>query len=84
MKKLQTFHLIYFRGKSHFEEDGTHSYLVFQPMCRYLKRIASVGSDNHVYYRKSKRLPDENIKHPTTTDYSLIPKWIYVGIKTRV
>ena len=28
-KKLKPFDLIYFRGKSHFEEDGTQNYLVF-------------------------------------------------------
>ena len=32
--KLQTFDSSYFRGKSHFEEDGTQIYLVFQPMYR--------------------------------------------------
>ena len=84
MKKLQTFDLIYFGGKSYFEEDVTHNYSVFQPMCRYLKMIARVGSDNHVYYRKSKGLPEKNVKHPTTTDYSLTPKWIYISVKTRV
>ena len=26
-----------FIGKSHFEEDGTQNYLVFQPMHRYLR-----------------------------------------------
>ena len=31
-KKLQTFDSIYFRGRSHFEEDGTQNYLVFQPI----------------------------------------------------
>ena len=30
-KKLKTFDLSYFIGKSHFEEDGTQNYLVFQP-----------------------------------------------------
>ena len=28
-KKLKTFDSIYFRGKSHFEENGTQNYLVF-------------------------------------------------------
>ena len=28
LKKLLTFDSIYFRGKSHFEDDGTQSYLV--------------------------------------------------------
>ena len=29
LKKLEKFDSIYFRGKSHFEEDGTQNYLVF-------------------------------------------------------
>ena len=29
LKKLQTFDSIYFRGKSHFEKNGTQNYLVF-------------------------------------------------------
>ena len=37
LKKLKTFDSIYFRGKSHFEEDGTQNYLVFQPIQRFLK-----------------------------------------------
>ena len=32
LKKLQTFDTIYFRGKNHFDEDGTQNYLVFQLM----------------------------------------------------
>ena len=40
-KKLQTFDSGYFRGKSHFEEDGTQNYLAFQPINRYLKVIAN-------------------------------------------
>ena len=35
-KKLKTFDSSYFRGKSHFEEDGTENYLVFQPIHRLL------------------------------------------------
>ena len=34
-KKLQTFDSIYFRGKSHFEDDGTQNCLVFQPIQKY-------------------------------------------------
>ena len=34
-KKLQTFDLIYFRGKSHFEEDGAQNYLIFQQISIY-------------------------------------------------
>ena len=29
LKKLKTFDSIYFRGKSHFEDDGAHNWLVF-------------------------------------------------------
>ena len=32
LKKIKTFDLNYFRGKSYFEEDGIQNYLVFQPM----------------------------------------------------
>ena len=50
LKKLQKFDAAYFRGKSHFEEDGIQNYLVFQPMYRYFKRIADVGSGNYIYF----------------------------------
>ena len=43
------FDAAYFRGKSHFEEDGTQNYLAFQPMYRYSKRIAGVASGNSIY-----------------------------------
>ena len=36
LKKLKTFDSSYFIGKSHFEEDGTQNYLVFQPMYRFI------------------------------------------------
>ena len=44
MKKLKTFDSSNFTGKNYFEEDGTQNYLVFQPMDRYFKRTAGVGS----------------------------------------
>ena len=37
LSKLKTFDLSYFIGKSHFEEDGTQNYLVFQPLSKYFK-----------------------------------------------
>ena len=49
-KKLKTFDSSYFRGKSHFEEDGTQNYLVFQPMYRYFKRVSDVGAGNYIYF----------------------------------
>ena len=41
LNKLKTFDSSYFIGKSHFEEDGTQNYLVFQPMYRYFKMITN-------------------------------------------
>ena len=40
-KKLKTLDLSYFIGKSHFEEDDTQNYLVFQPIKRYFEIIAN-------------------------------------------
>ena len=40
-KKVKIFDLSYFRGKSHFEEDGPQNYLVFQPINRYFKIITN-------------------------------------------
>ena len=33
--KLEAFDSSYFRGKTHFEDDGTQNYSVFQPIYRY-------------------------------------------------
>ena len=84
MKKLQTFDSIYFRGKSHFEEDGTQNYIVFQPMYRYFKRVLGVCAGNYIYFWKSKGLYDENITAPATSDYSLNPQLSCLDNKTRV
>ena len=35
LKELKTFDSSYLIGKSHFEEDGTQNYLVFQPINRF-------------------------------------------------
>ena len=39
LNKLKTFDSDYFIGKSHFEEDGTQNYLVFQQLSKYFKVI---------------------------------------------
>ena len=83
MKKLQTFYSIYFIGKSHFEDNGTQNYLVFQSIYIYFKRVSGVDSGNYIYFWKSKGLFDENITAPTTNDYNLNPQLSYLGIKTR-
>ena len=42
LKKLKTFDSSYFKGKGHFEEDGTQNYLVFQPMYRLLVLVVVI------------------------------------------
>ena len=84
MKNLQTFDSIYFRGKSHFEEDGTQNYLIFQPMYRYFKRVSSVSSGNYIYCWKSKRLSNENITASNTSDYDINPELSYFSCNRRV
>ena len=44
LKKLKNFDLSYFIGKSHFEEDGTQNYLVFQPLNKYFKVITNANT----------------------------------------
>ena len=61
LKKLKIFDLSYFIGKSHFKEDGTENYLVFQSMHRYFKMIAGVSTGNYIYFWKSKGLSDEKV-----------------------
>ena len=78
---FKTFDSSYFIGKSHFEEDGTQNYLVFQPMYRYFKMITNT---DYISSWKSKGLSSESIKPPTTSDNSLTPALSYYGTKTRV
>ena len=80
LKKLKTFDLSYFTGKNHFEEEGTQSYLVFQPLNKYLKIIANTKTSPW----QSKGLSAETIKPPATSDYKLNPQLSYFGTKTRV
>ena len=56
-----------FRGKSHFEDDGTQNYLVLQP----------VFNTSRVIERKLKGLSDESIKPLSTFDNSLNPQISY-------
>ena len=79
LKKLETFDSIYFRGKSHFEDDGTQSYLVFQPIHRYFKTVSA--NDSNIVSWKSKGLSDESIKAPITSNKILNPSLDYAGTK---
>ena len=81
MNKLKTFDSSYFIGKSHFEEDGTQNYLVFQPINKYFKVIANT---DYVSSWKSKGLSAETIKPPFPSDNSLTTAVSYYDTKTRV
>ena len=63
LNKLKTFDSSYFIGKSHFEENGTQNYLVFQPLNRYFK----IGNSDYVLSWKSKELSAESITPPYTS-----------------
>ena len=58
--------------------DGFQDYLIFQPVHRYIKIITST---KYISEWKSKGLPDESIKSPTTSNNSLIPLIIMVTKK---
>ena len=81
LKKVKTFGSSYFSGRSHFEENGAQNYLVFQPINKYFKVIAST---DYVSSWKSKGLSNETIKLPATSDNSLTPALSYYGTKTRI
>ena len=68
--------------KSHFENDGTQNYLVFQPKRKYFKRVSN--TNNHILPWKSKGLSDESIKPPSTRFNKLNPLLYYVSTKIRV
>ena len=84
LKKLEKIDAAYFRGKNYFGEDSAQNYLVFQPMLRYFKRTAGVGSDNYIYFWKSKGLSDERLDSITASNHKITPELSYYGTKTRV
>ena len=71
----------YFISKSHFNENGTQNYLVFQPIKKYFKIIAN---SKLISSWQSKGLSDETIKPLATSDNSLTPLIDYYGSKVRV
>ena len=80
LNKLKTFGSSYFIGKSHFEEDGTQNYLVFQPVYRYFK----TDSSYHISSWTSKGLYNESIKPPSAPNNFLTPSLNCLGTKIRV
>ena len=63
------------------EEDGTQHYLVFQPLNKYFKVIAST---DYISSWKSKGVSAETIMLLSTSDNSLTPEVGYYDTKTRV
>ena len=84
LNELKTFDSSYFICKSHFEEDGTQNYLVFQPIYRYFKVFCITQYLEYVSEWKSKGLSNESFKVFSTSDNSLNPTWSYYGTKIRV
>ena len=81
MNKLKSFDSGSFIGKSHFDEDGTQNYLVFQPM---RKNFTLITNSDYISSRKSKGLFDESIEPPTRSNNGLTPVLNYYGNKIRV
>ena len=76
--------LSYYHGKQYFDEgSGKQNYLVFLPMRKYFKLSLVVDTVDYVLSWQSKRLSNESIKPPTTTNISLTPELIYYGTKTK-
>ena len=82
LKKLEKFDSSYFKGRSHFGEDGTQNYLVFQSIYIYFRKIIAVGSDNYIYFWKSKGLSDERLNSNTASNYTITPELSFYGTKT--
>ena len=70
---------MYFRGKSHLEDDGTQNCLVFQAIQRYFKIVSA--NDSNILSWRSRGLSDESIKPPSTSKKMLNPLLDYVGTK---
>ena len=81
LNKLKTFDFGYFIGKSNFEEHGAQNYLVFQPLNKYFKVIAST---NYASLWQSKGLSGKTINPLTTSYYKRKPQLNYYGTKARL
>ena len=84
LKKLKTFDLSYFRGKSHFENNGTQNYLVFFPIKWYFRTVTANYSNTNISSWTSKGLSDESMNPLTTSNKFLNPSLDYAGTKVRV
>ena len=67
-------------GKSHFEEDGTQNYLVFQSIYRYFK----TSNSDYLLSWTSKGLSNESITPPSAPNNFLSPSLNYLVTKIKV
>ena len=84
INQLKKTSLDYFLGKNLFGDDGTQNYLVFQPICKYFKKIGGVGNGSYIYYWQPKGLSDEKINFIKTPNHSITPNLNYYGTIKRV
>ena len=80
LKKLETSESIYFRSKTHFENDDTQNYLVFQTTYRYIETVSNTSV--HVLSWKPEGLSEETIKSSFTSTNIHNPLLDYVNTKT--
>ena len=73
----------YYRGKQYFDEGSGKQNLVFLPMGKYFKLNSVVNTADYVLSSQSKRISNESIRPPITSDNSLNPELNYYGTKTR-
>ena len=71
LKKLKSFDLGYFIGKSYFDEDGAQSYLVFQPILKYVTL-----NSNWITKWKSKGLSNESFEVVSKNNNTLLHQLI--------
>ena len=79
LKKLKTFGLGYFTGKSHFDEDGAQNYLVFQSMLEYFTL-----NIKWITKWKLKGLSNKSLEVVSTSDNTWTPSVNHYGDKTRL
>ena len=76
LKKLKTFDLGYFMGKSYFDEDGSQNYLVFQSILKYFTL-----SSKWITKCKSKGFYKESLEVVPASSNTLNPLINYYGDK---
>ena len=81
LNNLKKFDSDYFNGNSHFEEDDTQNYSIFQPIYRYFNAFSITQYLEYVSEWKSKGLSNESIKAISTSDNSLNPTLSYYDTK---